>query len=67
MSFLRAFGHCVPSRIVTNAELAPRLGVEPDWILGVCGIEQRRYAAPDQTVVDLACEAAGGLPAQRQP
>ena len=58
MNFLRAFGHSLPDRIVTNAELAPLLGVDPEWILGVCGIEQRRYAAPEETVVDLGCAAA---------
>jgi 3-oxoacyl-[acyl-carrier-protein] synthase III len=57
-AFLRAFGAYVPSRVVSNAELAVRLGCEASWILSVSGIEQRRYAADSETVVDLAVSAA---------
>jgi 3-oxoacyl-[acyl-carrier-protein] synthase-3 len=58
MSFLKAFGRYLPERIVSNEELAPQLGVTPDWIVGACGIEQRRYAADSQTVADLGLAAA---------
>jgi 3-oxoacyl-[acyl-carrier-protein] synthase III len=58
MAFLRAFGCYVPSRAVGNAELAERLGCEPDWILSVSGIAERRYAAEDETVSGLAAAAA---------
>jgi 3-oxoacyl-[acyl-carrier-protein] synthase-3 len=58
MAFLRAFGRYVPSRIVGNAELAERLGCEPDWILNVSGIAERRYAAEGETVSDMAAAAA---------
>ena len=57
MAFLRAFGRYVPARVVTNAELAARLGCEPDWILNVSGISERRYAE-SETVVDLGVRAA---------
>ncbi|MEA2593281.1 MAG: hypothetical protein QOD62_3112, partial [Actinomycetota bacterium] len=29
---IRGIGKAVPDRVVTNAEVAKRLGVEPDWI-----------------------------------
>jgi 3-oxoacyl-[acyl-carrier-protein] synthase-3 len=57
-AFLRAFGSYVPSRVVSNAELAERLGCEASWISSVSGIEQRRYAAEGETLVDLAVHAA---------
>ena len=58
MPFLRAFGHYLPERIVPNGELAQVCDVDPAWIVDVSGIEQRRYAAPDETVASLATEAA---------
>jgi 3-oxoacyl-[acyl-carrier-protein] synthase-3 len=58
MAFLKAFGRYVPSRVVSNAELAARLGCEADWILNVSGIEERRYAEPAETLVDMAERAA---------
>lgn len=58
MAFLRAFGAWAPERIVTNEEIAPRIGKDPGWILDMTGIEQRHWAAPGQTVADLAERAA---------
>ncbi len=31
-AYITACGAALPDRIVTNAELAPLLGVSPDWI-----------------------------------
>src|SRR5262245_1446402 len=56
MAYIRAFGSYVPERIVTNAELAERLGCDADWILKVSGIEERRYAS--ESVVELGVLAA---------
>lgn len=58
MSFLSAIGSYVPARVVHNAELAQLLGVEAEWIERVSGIEERRFAAETETVVDLAVAAA---------
>ncbi len=58
MSYLRALGCYLPSRVVDNAELAALVGAEPAWILRSTGIEQRRFAAPEETVVSLAVCAA---------
>ncbi len=58
MAAIRAFGAYLPSRIVTNRELAARLGCEADWILDVSGIEERRYASPEETVTTMGVAAA---------
>ncbi len=58
MAFLRATGSYVPERVVTNADLATLVGETAEWIEQVSGISERRYAAPDQTVADLAVLAA---------
>ncbi len=58
MAFLHTFGHYLPDRIVTNAELAEACAVEPAWIVDVSGIHERRYAAADETVATLATRAA---------
>jgi 3-oxoacyl-[acyl-carrier-protein] synthase-3 len=50
-------GAYVPSRIVTNAELAERLNCAEDWILDVSGIEERRYASPEESVVTMGVAA----------
>jgi 3-oxoacyl-[acyl-carrier-protein] synthase-3 len=52
------FAAHLPQRRVDNAELGAALGVDPLWITKACGIEERRYAAPGETVVDLAEHAA---------
>lgn len=52
------FAAHLPRRRVGNAELAAALGVDPQWISHACGIEERRYAADGETVVDLAELAA---------
>ena len=58
MAFLRSFGAYLPARVVTNEELAPQLGVEPEWIVSASGISERRYAAADETVASLGAKAA---------
>lgn len=64
MAVIVSFGHYVPERILGNAELADRLQCDADWIFQVSGIEERRVAAPGQTVADLASNAAQSLHAQ---
>jgi 3-oxoacyl-[acyl-carrier-protein] synthase-3 len=55
--------------VVDNAELAPRVGVDPAWLLHSTGIEERRFAGPGETVATLGiaaakdCLAAAGIPA----
>ena len=54
MAFLRGFGAYLPSRTLTNREIAERLSCEEDWIRSVSGISARRVAEPVETVIDLA-------------
>jgi 3-oxoacyl-[acyl-carrier-protein] synthase-3 len=58
MAYLRAFGCHLPSRVVENSELAVMLGADPAWIQQATGIEQRRFAAPGDTVAALGASAA---------
>jgi 3-oxoacyl-[acyl-carrier-protein] synthase-3 len=58
VAVLKAFGAYLPSRIVTNQDLASRFGRTPDWILDVSGIEERRYAETEESVADMAVAAA---------
>jgi 3-oxoacyl-[acyl-carrier-protein] synthase-3 len=56
---LLGVGHYRPAEVVTNADLIAR-GVDTDdqWIRTRVGISERRYAAPDETVVDMGEAAA---------
>jgi 3-oxoacyl-[acyl-carrier-protein] synthase III len=58
MSYLRAFGHYLPTRIVTNADLEQRTGRTAASIEKTSGILERRYAAEGETVADLGLAAA---------
>src|SRR5262245_31131968 len=54
---MAGFGHYVPERPVENAEIEARLGLDAGWIECRTGIRARRWAAPDQTLTDLATKA----------
>lgn len=55
--FITGYGSALPERVVTNAELAPMLGVTPDWIEASSGIRERRWVDGDQAASDLAVAA----------
>ena len=57
-AFLHAFGMHVPERVVTNEEMAGRMGRTAEWIEGASGIRERRWAAAETSVADLAVAAA---------
>ena len=57
-------GHYAPERIVANREIEDRLGLEPGWIVRRTGIQERRYAADDQALTDLAMQAGDRALAQ---
>jgi 3-oxoacyl-[acyl-carrier-protein] synthase III len=58
VAFLKAFGSYLPDRVVANAEIAERAGCDAEWIRNVSGISERRVAAADESVADLALRAA---------
>ena len=55
--YITACGMALPERIVTNAELAPILGVTADWIEANSGIRARRWVNASQAASDLAAAA----------
>jgi 3-oxoacyl-[acyl-carrier-protein] synthase III len=50
-------GHYAPEKILANAEIEGRLGLEPGWIKRRTGIEARRYAADSEALSDIAIRA----------
>ena len=51
-------GAYAPERVMTNADWAARVDTTDEWIKTRTGIEERRFAAPDETSVDFAAAAA---------
>jgi 3-oxoacyl-[acyl-carrier-protein] synthase III len=57
MSAIVAAASALPAQVVSSDALAARLGVTAEWIESRTGIEERRYAAPDAQLSELAAEA----------
>jgi 3-oxoacyl-[acyl-carrier-protein] synthase III len=57
---ITGIGAYAPERVVTNDELAEMMETSDEWIVERTGIHERRIAADDQALSDLA------LPASRQ-
>src|ERR1700674_2212840 len=57
-AFLHAFGMHVPERVVSNQEMAARVGRTEEWIESVSGIRERRWGAAETRVAGLAGAAA---------
>lgn len=55
---IAAIASALPSRRVSSAEIAARLGLDADWIASRTGIRERRHAAPGETLAGLAAFAA---------
>jgi 3-oxoacyl-[acyl-carrier-protein] synthase-3 len=51
-------GSYLPERVLTNADLAKKLGTTGDWILTRTGIRERRIAGDDEYTSDMAAKAA---------
>jgi 3-oxoacyl-[acyl-carrier-protein] synthase III len=56
-AFIIGSGTHLPERAVTNEEIAPILGLEPDFIYKSSGIRRRRWAEPGTTTSSLAAAA----------
>jgi 3-oxoacyl-[acyl-carrier-protein] synthase III len=54
-----SFGGYQPDNVVTNDDLAARVETSDEWIRSRVGIISRRFAAPDETVTDMAFAAGG--------
>jgi 3-oxoacyl-[acyl-carrier-protein] synthase-3 len=55
---ITGLGSHVPERVLTNEELAQRVDTSDEWIVARTGIRERRIAAPDEALSDLALPAA---------
>ncbi|MBI1758360.1 MAG: ketoacyl-ACP synthase III [Actinobacteria bacterium] len=53
-----AFGHYQPANVVTNDDLAQRVDTNDAWIRDRVGIVERRIAGPEESLIDLATQAA---------
>ncbi len=51
-------GHYAPERRVGNGEIEQRLGLEAGWIERRTGIRERRYAARNEALTDIAVKAS---------
>jgi 3-oxoacyl-[acyl-carrier-protein] synthase-3 len=49
-----------PDRVVTNEEICERIDSSDEWIRERSGIIERRWAAPEESVADMATIAAAG-------
>jgi 3-oxoacyl-[acyl-carrier-protein] synthase-3 len=54
---IAAVGMCVPDRVVSNAEVTERLGIEANWIAKRTGVHERRIAWPEERLSAFATEA----------
>ena len=57
-------GAYAPDRVLTNDELATLVDTSDEWIMERTGIRERRIAAPEQALTDLALPAAQAALAQ---
>ena len=57
-SAVLGIGSYLPSRVVTNDELARKIDTSDEWIVQRTGIRERRIAAPGELTSDLARKAA---------
>src|SRR5689334_7813403 len=55
---LVAVGHFQPERVVSNAELETMVETSDEWIQRRVGIQERRWAGPEETVDVMATKAA---------
>jgi len=53
-----AVGAAVPARVVPNAPIAKRIGVDERWIVTRTGVRERRVAEPGERLADYAVAAA---------
>ena len=58
MTAVLGFGGYVPERIMTNDDWAALVDTTDEWITTRTGIKERRFAADDQSTLDLSEQAA---------
>jgi 3-oxoacyl-[acyl-carrier-protein] synthase-3 len=63
---ITGLGCYVPDRVLTNDELSTIVDTSDEWIMERTGIRERRIAAPDEALTDLALPSARAALAQAQ-
>jgi 3-oxoacyl-[acyl-carrier-protein] synthase-3 len=63
---ITGLGCHVPDRVLTNAELSTIVDTSDEWIMERTGIRERRIAAPEEALTDLALPAAYAALAQAE-
>lgn len=58
MTHIMGLGGYVPERVVSNDDWAALVDTTDEWITQRTGIKRRRFAAEDETTLDLAAHAA---------
>jgi 3-oxoacyl-[acyl-carrier-protein] synthase III len=61
---ITGLGAYVPDRVLTNDELSTIVDTNDEWIMTRTGIRERRIAAPEEALTDLALPAARAALAQ---
>jgi 3-oxoacyl-[acyl-carrier-protein] synthase-3 len=61
---ITGLGAYAPERVLSNDELATIVDTSDEWIMARTGIRERRIAAPEQALTDLALPAANTALAQ---
>src|SRR5947209_13561804 len=61
---ITGLGAYVPQRVLTNDELSTLVDTSDEWIMARTGIRERRIAAPEEALTDLALPAARAALAQ---
>ncbi|HXH62052.1 MAG TPA: beta-ketoacyl-ACP synthase III [Fimbriimonadaceae bacterium] len=55
---IHGVGHCVPERVLSNADLEKLVETTDEWIMQRTGIKERRMCSDDEACSDLAIGAA---------
>lgn len=57
---IKGLGYYTPERVMTNFDFEKIIDTSDEWIRTRTGIEERRFASPEQATSDLCVEAAKG-------
>ena len=55
---IKGMGYYVPERIMSNFDFEKILDTSDEWIRTMTGVEERRFAAPEEATSDLCVKAA---------
>ena len=58
---IKGLGYYVPEKVMTNFDFEKILDTTDEWIRTMTGVEERRYAAPEQAAPALNFDLNEGL------